>query len=93
MTSTTDYLLIERFSCQDCGHDTALMGEYYMVQKEVWHEATVKYDGFKPYMLCIGCLESRLGRMLDKNDFTTASVNKHHYHQSIRLRHRLNRKK
>lgn len=42
-----------------------------MVHDEVWLEANPKGRG----MLCIGCLELRLGRLLTKDDFTDAPVN------------------
>jgi hypothetical protein len=54
----------------DCGHptqgDLALASggcEYYMVHDIVWASAFMgPYDG----MLCIGCLERRLGRPLTR---------------------------
>ena len=46
--------------------------EYYMVHKHVWEAAT---DGRPASFLCIGCLESRLGRTLTRADFSAASVN------------------
>lgn len=42
-----------------------------MVHDEVWETANPKRKG----MLCIGCLELRLGRLLTKDDFTDAPVN------------------
>jgi hypothetical protein len=40
-------------------------------------------------MLCIGCLEERLGRRLNANDFTDAPVNHGFTWQSERLQNRL----
>jgi hypothetical protein len=53
------------FGCIDCGVCTNCNGEYYMVNDEVWLGANPKGRG----MLCIGCLEDRLGRLLTKDDF------------------------
>lgn len=42
-----------------------------MVHDEVWSSAFKKKRG----MLCIGCLESRSGKLLTKDDFTAAPLN------------------
>jgi hypothetical protein len=42
-----------------------------MVHDEVWETANPKRKG----MLCVGCLELRLNRLLTKDDFTDAPVN------------------
>jgi hypothetical protein len=65
-------------TCADCGLGTC--GEWYMVHEHVWEEA---WRGRrKPWhaiegqeILCIGCLERRLGRTLVAADFTDAPVN------------------
>jgi len=62
---------IRVFACIDCAACTNCNGEYYMVHDEVWLEANPKDKG----MLCVGCLESRLGRLLTKDDFIDAPVN------------------
>jgi hypothetical protein len=58
------------FSCIDCEVDTR--SEYYMVHDWVW-----ELSGMNPYdgMLCIGCLEKRLGRKLIKGDFPNIPIN------------------
>lgn len=61
------------FGCMDCGVCTNCNGEYYMVHDEVWYSAITAMD--KRHMLCIGCLEQRLGRLLTKDDFIDAPVN------------------
>jgi hypothetical protein len=52
-----------RFRCRDCGLDTGAgpgeIGEYYSVHDAVWAAARMQRDDG---MLCIGCLETRLGR-------------------------------
>jgi hypothetical protein len=60
------------FACVDCGADTLRLGEYYMVWRDVWAAAGPDCDDG---MLCIGCLEARLGRRLSTLDFTDASIN------------------
>ena len=77
----------ERMCCQDCGHDTRLMNERYMLREDTWDEAT--YENFA-YMLCIGCLELRLGRTLDSGDFVCCPLNYEDLgRHSLRLRSRL----
>jgi hypothetical protein len=61
--------------CSDCGADTTPVTrhgcEYYMVTADVWESAKIEMQG----ILCIGCLENRLGRRLQPCDFSTAPVN------------------
>jgi hypothetical protein len=66
----------ETVYCADCGEDTIMIGEWYMVTNEVWERAW----GNDPRagwgkILCIGCLEKRIGRRLMACDFTDAPVN------------------
>jgi hypothetical protein len=61
--------------CLDCGTETlsnepGVPTEYYTVHDAVWADA-----GMGDGCLCIGCLESRLGRRLHRADFTSAPVN------------------
>jgi hypothetical protein len=51
-----------RFRCDAC--DQSCQHEYYMLRDDVWREAKGT-DG----MLCIGCVEQRLGRELTRADF------------------------
>jgi len=67
-------------ACADCGVGTLTLGEYYMVKDAVWVQAWAGRR--KPWhelpgqqVLCIGCLEERLGRTLMACDFTDAPVN------------------
>ena len=61
---------LESDPCQDCG---ILDPEYYMVTEAVWKEA-----GFPTNkgIICITCLEKRLGRLLKKSDLKNVAVNK-----------------
>ena len=70
------------WGCADCGVDTKV--EYYMVHKELWKSAT-----HKEILLCVGCLEKRIGRRLTPADFTDYPVNKDNHKRSDRLRDRM----
>jgi hypothetical protein len=61
-------------ACADCGVGTISLGEWYMVRDDVWEQA---WRGRRKWwhsiegqeVLCIGCLERRLGRTLVAGDF------------------------
>ena len=87
----TDAEMRACFRCRDCGLDTgggpSGIDEYYGVHEAVWGAAGMpREDG----MLCIGCLEARLGRQLTHEDLTGAPINRIFTHSS-RLRDRLRR--
>ena len=44
-----------------------------MVEDEVWYSAVTARS--KPSILCIGCLEQRIGRLLTKDDFSAVPLN------------------
>lgn len=72
-----------RFPCRDCSFDTLKGAEYYMVSDEVWSKAGM---GARSGMLCIGCLETRLGRPLNALDFPmTIHLNRYPGRRSARL--------
>lgn len=82
-----DYMRCVRFDCHDCGHDTRLMCELYMVTERLWDELMA---GTGVHMICIGCLEQRLGRRLGHEDFINCPLNYEDFgRHSLRLRHRL----
>lgn len=60
-----------RTACQDCMVDTIVTRNYYMVHDRVWRKAHPKGRG----MLCLPCLQARLGRKLTSQDFTDAPLN------------------
>lgn len=60
-----------RFLCLDCRTDTGRINEYYVVDTELWLSVVGSLQG----MLCIACLERRLGRELNASDFTDAYIN------------------
>jgi len=53
--------------CVDCQSEDFI---YFMVTNEIW-----KIIKGKSSILCIHCVEKRLGRKLTINDFTDASIN------------------
>jgi hypothetical protein len=76
--------------CADCGLGTIIACENYWVRDFVWGRAWA--DRLKPWhkapgqqVLCIACLEHRIGRQLIRDDFVSASDVK-----SDRLAARLN---
>jgi hypothetical protein len=71
----------------DCGNQTAMThkDEYYMIHDALWLKANPKGEG----MLCIGCVEDRLGRRLSADDFTDCLLNKSRHGKSERLISRL----
>lgn len=58
------------YECADCGLDTWEAKEYYMVHDWLW-----LLHGSDLDMLCVGCLETRMGRRLEPSDFMEAPVN------------------
>ena len=85
-TKTTTHLSPEdlRFICTDCSFDTLRKGEYYMLNDPLW-ESYGCGDG----MLCIGCMEKRMGRRLNREDFAPVPINANTPRQSKRLQKRL----
>jgi hypothetical protein len=71
----------EAFVCLDCGVNTSLNEEYYMLTNEVWKEAVPDLVG----MLCINCVELRLGRQLWPEDFMDSPINYFHSRLSARI--------
>jgi len=88
-----------RSHCADCGLGTITLGEWYDAKRGVWDSAWAgrrkAYHGKLPgqEILCIGCLERRIGRVLARDDFTDAPINDlgDCSHKSERLRDRLMR--
>jgi len=68
-------------NCADCGVGTITLGEWYVVHDRLWEQAWIarrkSWHGKVPGLeiLCIGCLEQRIGRTLMADDFTDSAVN------------------
>ena len=75
-----------KFLCLDCKVDTGKIGEFYFLQTDTWLKVVGSIKG----MLCVACLENRLGRKLNKADFTLCTINGfRHGFKSKRLVERL----
>jgi hypothetical protein len=61
-------------ACRDCGVDTFEINEYYMLLNEIWQECIPEE---KSALLCIKCVEKRLGRKLTSADFSVCPLNTH----------------
>lgn len=70
-----------RSGCRDCRVDE----DFYMVRDEVWAAAGLgPLDG----LLCLGCLERRIGRSLRPDDLDDAPINHpDNFRSSQRLQH------
>jgi hypothetical protein len=83
--------------CADCDVGTIVACERYMVKDELWAQAwegrCKRWQRAPGQMvLCVGCLEQRLGRELCATDFTDAPLNHpDQSHMSRRLLDRLKR--
>jgi hypothetical protein len=90
--------------CQDCRFNTYPRWrrrgrvEWYIVSDSVWDAAGMPTEllvfpagpvEWRPGLLCIGCLECRLGRRLTPDDFDDWPVNEPHPDHTARLANRL----
>lgn len=60
----------ELSTCEDCGIDAHKINEWYMITYPVWDQVADRLE-----VLCIGCLENRLGRKLKPEDFADVPLN------------------
>lgn len=60
-----------KFICLDCKVDTGKISEHYFVKDKIWLSVVNSNKG----MLCIKCLEKRLGRKLSSKDFSNCFLN------------------
>lgn len=75
-----------KWLCLDCRVDTGKIHEHYFVQTPLWMKAVGSNRG----MLCVGCLETRIGRTLKSFDFPDVHINNSKlYPMSDRLRSRI----
>lgn len=61
-----------KWLCLDCRVDTGRIGEHYMLVDSVWAQAHNSKTG----MLCVGCVEARIGRRLCAADFNDSYLNR-----------------
>jgi hypothetical protein len=72
----------------DCHIDTNKSESYYMVRDGLWLSVNRNVDG----MLCLPCLERRLGRSLRAFDFTRAPINERQARVCADIAERLSRR-
>lgn len=74
----------EAYDCADCGVNTLEIEEYYVIKDNLWKEILEKDPQLSEEdrrkqgistMLCIGCVEDRLGRKLNQDDFKEIRIN------------------
>jgi hypothetical protein len=74
-----------KWDCVDCSENTSY--EHYFVTNDVWMEQAKMGEAG---MLCVPCLELRIGRRLGPADFTDAHINNPKTHpMTIRLQSRI----
>lgn len=64
------YILSGRYDCTGCGINTSRADEYYMIQHDLWASTSAGRG-----MLCVGCLEEKIGRRLEPADFIDCDLN------------------
>lgn len=69
--------------CMDCHVDT--FDEYFMIHHDLWRRAVGHRAGY----LCVTCLEHRLGRRLDADDFLACGANDLEWRKTPRLVERM----
>jgi hypothetical protein len=75
-----------KWLCLDCCVDTGKANEHYFINTDLWMKVVGSIVG----MLCVGCLETRIGRQLNKSDFPDVTINSpKHGNKSQRLLSRL----
>lgn len=60
--------------CLDCGLHVIRAGHWYMVHDEVWEQTGLDKHGG---VLCLDCLEHRLGRAVSEEDFKSTTTAGH----------------
>jgi hypothetical protein len=75
--------------CRDCRMNTVHKREDFMVVDAVWDAITTQREKQDGLIICIGCLEERLGRRLTPADFTECALNAGVLGLSARLMDRL----
>jgi len=71
LNERSDDSVRKNFICVDCGKDTWVGNmDYYMIRLDLWD----KY-GVGDNMLCVKCIETRLGHKLTRDDITDCMLN------------------
>lgn len=75
------------WTCMDCGRDTSASNERYSLKDTIWRRVNPIILG----MLCLKCVDDRLGRALYRSDFSSAPINAKFAHVCPALAERLRR--
>ena len=63
----------DNWLCKDCGKDCFIDSrDYYMVTHDIWEN-----KGVGTGMLCMDCMEDRIGHKLTKNDILPCPLTEH----------------
>jgi hypothetical protein len=73
----------------DCGQNTFESGEYFSIKDALWRHINPVIIG----ILCLDCVEARLGRLLRRSDFSAAPINAKYAESCAALAERLGRTK
>jgi hypothetical protein len=60
------------YVCRDCATNTFRDGEFFQLKDDIWGLTGLAPDGG---MLCVGCVEARIGRKLAAADFVDGPPN------------------
>jgi hypothetical protein len=69
--------------CMDCGQDVT--NEFFMIHGPLWAQAVKGKIGW----ICVPCLEHRMGRRLQREDFTLCPANVTTFRKTERLLERM----
>ena len=61
----------DRYLCRDCRREVQAIGEYCMLKEQIWYRTGLGSIGG---VLCLRCIEHRLGRLLRRRDFEIATT-------------------
>jgi hypothetical protein len=73
--------------CLDCSKDTDITEEFYVLRDDLWRRLVRRT--WRGGMLCLDCVERRLGRALHRGDFANVPVNQQQARKCPALARRL----
>jgi hypothetical protein len=73
--------------CLDCSKDTDVSEEFYSLRADLWRRLVRRPS--RRGMLCLDCVERRLGRALHRGDFANVPVNEQQARKCPALARRL----
>lgn len=74
--------ILSEWECQCCKKDCFIdPKDYYMIQSDLWNKTAEKPEG----MLCMDCLEEKLGRKLEAKDILPCWVTTYYNQYTIKI--------